>query len=213
MAVWALGTSASAVIAVSASLVGLAVGYLLGRKDGPMPTVIQMRMFRVADELAQYRAFTRLLRDQGGRITKSTSEAATVIITGLREIDASADRLKVLADHIAPADAEELRPLVEALGAPLVQMLGQLQFQDVTQQQIDFLARLSLILDQHMIDLAQQLGDRRSIDRVANFKEMFSKALDDCVMDSQREDHHAATGHAAPGLDLPESGGPKIEMF
>jgi hypothetical protein len=32
--------------------------------------------------------------------------------------------------------------------------------------------------------------------------------LDDCVMTSQREDHHVAVG-----LDLQEARGPKIELF
>jgi len=202
--VLALGGGELALALVSlTSLGGVAIGYVLGREDGPMPGAIRMLMFRVADELAQYRAFTKLLRDQGERITESTGGAASVIVSGLTEMDANVDRLRAKVD-----ETEELRSLVEAIGAPVVDMLGQLQFQDVTQQQIAFLSRLSLIVDQHMIDLAKQLGDRRSMDRVGNFKEMFNKALDDCVMTSQREDHHAAAG-----IDLQEAGGPKIEMF
>jgi hypothetical protein len=198
----------AATVAALLSLSGVAAGYGLGRKDGPTPKVIRMLMFRVADELAQYRAFTRLLRDQGIRITESTSEAATVIVTGLREMDARIGHLRALVGCADSDDAKELRSLLDSVGAPVVDMLGQLQFQDVTQQQIAFLSRLSLIVDQHMIDLARQLGDRRSMDRVGHFKEMFNKALDDCVMSSQREDHHIAAG-----LDLLEAGGPKIEMF
>jgi len=186
-----------------AALGSLAVGYGLGRKDGALPGAVRLLMFRVADELAQYRAFTKLLRDQGERITESTSGAATAIVTGLTQMDADVDRLRDLV-----GDAEALRSLVDAVSAPVIEMLGQIQFQDVTQQQIAFLSRLSLIVDEHMIDLARQLGDRRAMDRVGNFKEMFNKALDDCVMTSQREDHHAAAG-----LDMQEAGGPKIEMF
>ncbi|PKU26615.1 hypothetical protein [Telmatospirillum siberiense] len=196
------------IIAALASLGGISLGYLLGRKDGPMPATIRSRMFRVADDLAQYRAFTRLLRDQGARITKTTGDAAMALVAGIGEIDASVDRLRALAERIASRDAEELGPLADALGASVVEMLGQLQFQDVTQQQIDFLARLSLIVDQHMIELAGQLGDRRSADRIGDFKDMFNKALDDCVMTSQREDHHVALG-----LDLHESNGLKVELF
>jgi hypothetical protein len=123
-------------------------------------------------------------------------------------MDANIDHMRALVDRADSSEAKDLRALLDAVAAPVVSMLGQLQFQDVTQQQIAFLSRLSLILDQHMIDLARQLGDRRSMDRLGHFKEMFDRALDDCVMSSQREDHHAAAG-----MDLSEANGPKIEMF
>jgi len=87
-------------------------------------------------------------------------------------------------------------------------MLGHLQFQDVTEQQIGFIARLSLILDDHMLSLARNLGDRRSEDRIGRFRDMFDQALGDCVMASQRDDHHMASGLAAR-----ETVGPKLEMF
>ena len=208
-AIVAFGGGAAAVVLASlVSLAGVAIGYSLGRRDGPTPDAVRRLMFLVADDLAQYRAFTRLLRDQGGRITESTSAAAMVIVAGLMAMDANVERLRALADRTADLDVGELRSLIEALGAPVVDMLGQLQFQDVTQQQIAFLSRLSLIVDQHMIELASRLGDRRSLDRIGNFKEMFDRALDDCVMSSQRDDHHAAVG-----LDLAEASGPKIEIF
>lgn len=204
----ASGSASGAALAATGSLVAAAIGYALGRKDRSMPAAIRTQMIKVADDLAQYPAFTRLLRAQGTRITESTCEAATVIATGLRDMDANVDRLRAMIDCSAHIEADELRPLVDAVGAPVIGMLGQLQFQDVTQQQIAFLARLSLIVDQHMINLARQLGNRRSMDRMTNFKDMFDKALDDCVMTSQREDHHTAVG-----LDLHEPSGPKIEMY
>lgn len=208
-AVMAFGNAAVAAgSAALLSLAGVVIGYKMGRKTGPMPSLIRMRMFRVADELAQYRAFTSLLRDQGERITASTGEAATAIVLGLREMDSNIVRMQALIERDASGEKSELQPLLDAVSAPVVGMLGQLQFQDVTQQQIAFLSRLSLIVDQHMIDLARQMGDRRSMDRVGNFKEMFDKALDDCVMTSQRQDHHTAVG-----LDLQEARGPKIELF
>jgi hypothetical protein len=59
-----------------------------------------------------------------------------------------------------------------------------------------------------MTQLADQLGDRRSRHRVGKFKELFDEALGDCVMDSQRDDHHAASG-----LGLREDTGLKLQMF
>lgn len=205
----ALGANPKA-SAFAALVVAVAVGlgYAMGRGRDFSPDASRLLMFRVVDELAQYRAFTRLLRDQGDRIVETTSGAVTVIVSGLREMDASVDRLRALATQEQSVDVKDLLVLVDALGAPVMEILGQIQFQDVTQQQIAFLSRLSLILDQHMLDLANLLGDRRSMDRLANFKDMFNRALEDCVMTSQREDHHAATG-----LDQKETSGPKIEIF
>jgi hypothetical protein len=65
-----------------------------------------------------------------------------------------------------------------------------------------------VILDDHMMRLASQLGDRRAKDRVAGFKEMFEQALADCVMASQRDDHHAASGSS-----IREDTGLKVELF
>jgi hypothetical protein len=202
------GGASTATLAALMSLAGIVIGYLLGRRHGVAAKNTRVLMFRVADELAQYRAFTRLLRDQGARIVESTSGAAMMIIAGLSEMDAAIDRTRMLADRAASDDVAELRSLVEAVGAPVNNILGHLQFQDVTQQQIGFLSRLSLILDDHMVQLARQLGDRRAVDRVASFKEMFDQALGDCVMDSQRDDHHAASG-----LAVREDIRSNLEMF
>jgi hypothetical protein len=202
------GRGSAATLAALLSLAGIAIGYLLGRRHGVAEKGTRMLMLRVADELAQYRAFTRLLRDQGARIVESTSGAAMMIVAGLNEMDATIDRMRVLVGRASTDDIAELRSLVEAVGAPVIDILGHLQFQDVTQQQIGFLSRLSLVLDDHMAQLARQLDERRAIDRVGRFKEMFDQALGDCVMDSQRDDHHAASG-----LTLREDPGSKLGMF
>jgi hypothetical protein len=205
-----LGGGAPAIaLAASVAFAGIVIGHLFGRsRDQRAANAARMLRFRVADELAQYRAFTRLLRDQGARIIESTSGAATVIVAGLSEMDASVDHMRLLVERGASDDGTELRSLVEAVGAPVLGMLGHLQFQDVTQQQIAFLSRLSLLLDDHMMQLAAQLGDRRALDRIGKFKEIFDQALGDCVMDSQRDDHHAASG-----LAMREGTSSKLEMF
>jgi hypothetical protein len=202
------GGAAAAVFTALVALAGMATGHLFGRTGDPAAKAARLLMLRVADELIQYRAFTRLLRDQGGRVVESTSAAATVIIAGLAEMDAALSRMRVLVHRTASDDAKEMRSLVDAIGAPVLGMLGQLQFQDVTQQQIDFLSRLSLILDDHMVQLACRLGDHRVSERIARFREMFDQALDDCVMDGQRDDHHAASG-----LAQREDVSPKLELF
>jgi hypothetical protein len=202
------GDEPAIALAATVALAGITVGLLLERTNSARAArVARMLMFQVADELAQYRAFTRLLRDQGARIVESTSGAATVIVAGLSEMDAAVDHMRRLVERGA-SDDTELRSLVEAVGVPVLGILGHLQFQDVTQQQIAFLSRLSLLVDDHMMQLAAQLGDRRALDRVGRFKELFDQALGECVMDSQRDDHHAASG-----LATREDICPKLELF
>src|SRR4029079_17876348 len=72
-----LGGGAGTIACASfAALAAVAIGHLLARTDASAASAAQMLHFRVADDLAQYRAFTRLLRDQGARIIESTSGAA-----------------------------------------------------------------------------------------------------------------------------------------
>jgi hypothetical protein len=202
------GGTATIAFASFATLAGVAIGHLLRRNDASAENADRALKFRVADDLAQYRSFTRLLRDQGARIIGSTSGAATMIAAGLNDMDAAVDRMRVMVERLAPDEVAEWRSLAEAIGAPVLAMLGHLQFQDVTQQQILFLSRLSLILDDHMVQLSHELGGRRAMDRVGRFKEMFDQALGDCVMDSQRDDHHTASGH-----EVRETVSPRLELF
>ncbi len=208
MAVLDGGTSAI-VLAGSVALAGLATGHLIGHKrHWHAAHAAREVQFRVADELVQYKAFTRLLRDQGNRIIETTSGAATDIVAAMNEMDATIDRMRTLIDRVPADHAPEYLFLLEAVSAPVLQLLGHLQFQDVTQQQIAFLVRLSLLVDEHMTQLANQLEDRCSGDRIDRFKELFDAALGDCVMDSQRDDHHAASG-----LDVREDAGLRLQMF
>jgi len=186
--------------------------FLLGRRRGAAERDAAARrtQFHVADELVQYRAFTRLMRDQGERVIALSAEAATALAVGLGEIDrraaALAARLATLPAE--PPDPAALHAEAVAVVEPMVGLFGQLQFQDITQQQLMFLSRLSLLLDDHISDMTRLLGDRRSLDRTTRFKELFDRALGDTVMSSQRHDHHVATG-----VDLFESAGPTVELF
>jgi hypothetical protein len=194
------GAAAIAFGAACTACAGVA-GLRLGR-DAAMAAT-RMRLYRVADELAQYRAFTHLMRAQHDRIVELSGDAALSIASGLRDIDGRAVQLAARLE-----DAGGLRAEAEAVAAPVMDMVGKLQFQDVTRQQLGFLSRLSLILDGHMADLALLLGERRSLDRTTRFKELFEQALDDTVMASQRNDHHHAGGDA-----LFEQAGPAVELF
>lgn len=206
LAVWLAGGGLPSAAAAAAGLAAGAVGVRLG--GAAQARADQLRLYRVSDELVQYRAFTQLLRAQGERIVDMSGEAALALAAGLREMDERAGRL---ADALARADgdAARWRDQAAAIGEPVVDLVGRLQFQDVTRQQLEFLSRLSLILDEHMAELGRSLGDRRALDRTSRFKELFEQALDGTVMASQRNDHH----HASGGLELFEDAGPAIEMF
>jgi len=206
----ALGAEGPAVAGLAA-MAAMAAGLWLGRRRDRHET--RRRQFRVADELAQYRAFTRLMRSQGDRIVGLGDDAATTIALGLRQVDESLDALgqclaRIEAEGAGPAALASARDAVESAARPMLGMLAALQFQDVTRQQIDFLARLSTLLDTHMTDLARMLGDRRSLDRTTRFRELFDQAMTDTVMRSQRDDHRAANG-----LDAEETAGPAVELF
>jgi hypothetical protein len=193
---------------IAAGLAGLA-GQVLGFRNGPLPASIRLLLFHVVDNLAQYRAFTRLLRDQGKSITQATGTAAENIATVMTDMDITLETLAAAVRRDGVGFNQDL--LVSELGrirAPIIGILSVLQFQDLTQQQFAFLNRLSVILDEHMMRLSRQLGDRRAKDRLTGFKEMFEQALAECVMASQRDDHHAASG-----LSMREDPGPKVELF
>lgn len=198
-------------LAVAAMAAGLAAltGQVLGFRRGPLPGAVRLLLFHVVDNLAQYRAFTRLLRDQGESITKTTEAAAENIAGVLTDMDITLETLSAAVQRDgAGFDRDLLVSELRRIRGPIIGILSVLQFQDVTRQQFTFLNRLSLILDGHMMRLARQLGDRRATDRLAGFKEMFEQALADCVMVSQRDDHHAASG-----LSTREDPGLKVELF
>ena len=199
---------AVAAAAIAAGTAGLA-GQILGFRRGPLPEDIRLLLVHIIDNLAQYRAFTKLLRDQGQSITGMTGEAAETIATVLTDMDVTLELLSAAVKRDgAGFDRELLVSELRRIRSPIIGILSKLQFQDVTQQQFAFLNRLSLILDDHMMLLARQLGDPRATERVAGFKEMFEQALADCVMASQRDDHHAASG-----VETREDTGLKVELF
>lgn len=211
LAVAGLGTAAALLVGPAGGIAALAAGagamaaYRLGRRDGAAEG--RMIRFRVADELVQYRAFTRLMRDQGERVIDQSTEAVTALAIGLTEIDHHASALleRLASEEIDPA---ALHAAIEEISELVVPLFGQLQFQDVTRQQLTFLARLSQLVDGHIAEMTRLLGDRRALDRTTRFQELFDQALDDTVMSSQREDHHAATG-----VVRAEASAPRVELF
>ncbi|MEO0036368.1 MAG: hypothetical protein RLZZ501_2391 [Pseudomonadota bacterium] len=214
LAVAGLGAATALLAGPESGIAALAAGalamasYRLGRRHGAAEG--RMVRFRVADELVQYRAFTRLMRDQGVRVIDQSTEAVTALAIGLTEID---HRATALLERLEPTptggiDPAALRAAIEEISELAVPLFGQLQFQDVTRQQLTFLARLSRLVDEHIAEMTRLLGDRRALDRTTRFQELFDQALDDTVMSSQRDDYRAATG-----IEQAEATGPRVELF
>lgn len=211
LAVVGLGAAAALLAGPEGGIAALAAGalavacYRLGRRHGAAEG--RMVLFRVADELVQYRAFTRLMRDQGVRVIDQSTEAVTALAIGLTEIDHRATALleRLASEAIDPA---ALHAAIEEISELAVPLFGQLQFQDVTRQQLTFLARLSRLVDGHIAEMTRLLGDRRALDRTTRFQELFDQALDETVMSSQRDDYHAANGVAQV-----EATAPRVELF
>ncbi|GEO81333.1 hypothetical protein ROR02_14640 [Pararhodospirillum oryzae] len=216
MVAWAVAVlpAVAPVLAGLAVVCALALGHAAGQREAR--GLARRVGFRVADELAQYRAFTRLLRDQNQRIAHQTEDATLVLLEGLRDID---QWVQDLRSHLeSGGDPVLLARTLEPLTPRLMALLGTLQFQDITRQQLEFLTRLSVLIDSHIDDLSRLLGDRRTQDRLERFQDLFARALDDTVMVSQRLDYLAATGGGAADADAPplELFGPQgasVELF
>jgi hypothetical protein len=204
-----LGPEAGIAVAAIAAAIAAGTSHALGVHRAPPPDAIRLLLLHVAGELAQYRVFTRLVRDQGHSITGTTASAASSLAVGLAGMGGHVDRLVTeIEQGGATLDRDKLIRELHAIGEPLMDMLGTLQFQDVSRQQIEFLSHLSLILDDHMLRLSARLGDRKLTDRTVGFRETLEQALKHCVMADQRNDHHAALGMARR-----EEVGLKVELF
>jgi hypothetical protein len=153
-------------------------GYVLGSRGvGSSPATREL-LFHVADELANYRAFTRLMRDQGERIAETGASGGALIVGAVTAMDRGLIQLAVEIERGGgDLDRSEIAARLRAATGPASDVWRALHHQDMTRQQIAFLNRLSLILDDHLANLSGQLGDRRGLDRCGRFAESVDKAL------------------------------------
>ncbi|OLP61799.1 hypothetical protein BJF93_19080 [Xaviernesmea oryzae] len=98
----------------------------------------------------------------------------------------------------------------EKIGAPIMAMMGSIQFQDIVRQQIEQLISMSSEVDTHMRLVGDSLEDgacAAEFETLAQRLEAMSGAY---VMENQRQDHRTAMGQADAGG---AAAVPKIELF
>ena len=90
----------------------------------------------------------------------------------------------------------------------IMDLMSEVQFQDITRQQLGSLSKTSEQVDRHMEDMRRVLSDLTVDHDSGRFLETMRDAYDTYVMASQRASHSAATGQT-----VTETAGPKIELF
>ncbi|GAB2900517.1 hypothetical protein GCM10027046_31970 [Uliginosibacterium flavum] len=106
---------------------------------------------------------------------------------------------------------EQLRNTSEALTHAFMDVMADIQFQDVTRQQVEHVVGAMGGLAEHLAQMAQTLDQSRSdVPPLRPLGERLDEMFSGYVMDGQRDAHASALGrNAAPA----GGGGKKIELF
>lgn len=206
-----LGAIAAATAAGLAGGAAFAAGQFWPARDRTGP-----RLVEVAGELEDYRAFPRLVQSQHDRVVDQTAGAVHAIAMAVRALDENAARVAAGIGDVAQGrgmtapQVEKMRQEILDITQPAYAILAELQFQDITQQQLAFLDRLARLFDEHAAELSRQLVSDAPAARLdlTPFREALDAAMSETVMRSQRNDLKAAKGVAHI-----EDTSPAIELF
>ncbi|CCG42354.1 hypothetical protein [Magnetospirillum molischianum] len=160
---------------------------------------------RIAAELAHYQTFTDILRRQGEMVTAITESAAITLIDGLRNVDAGIDRIVADCSGNLNQNAEE----IEELSRLMILLMGSIQFQDITRQQIEQMARMSVMVDQHIALAHAALADLSRQFDTTSLADKLDQVFADYVMAAQRDSHRAARGESTDREGI----GATVELF
>lgn len=159
----------------------------------------------VSKELRQIRTLNDVLRNQLNSITTETEQAAFDIMSRMTGIDAAVSSLTE-----EPLVVANIHEASRQLSDMFMNTMASVQFQDVTRQQIEYIASALDHVDEHCTMLAGRLD---AFDDPDFTFQPLSVHLDEIysnyVMQSQRNGHQTAI-QAAPGS---QSDGPKVELF
>lgn len=186
----------------------------------------------VADEV-------RKLAEQTGQAASQITQGITHVGSsirmelsermGLRDAEQQIQEFKAIADQLQATgqDFHRLASYVITFTQSLdhgsaevhrlvMSLLGELQFQDITRQQMEQVTSSLKCLDEHLQALAAQLPDALiSPIAIDDVTQQLDRLFEGYAMESQRETHRTMTGDAYAGSTSQPSTGdaPRIELF
>jgi methyl-accepting chemotaxis protein len=139
-------------------------------------------------------------------LTRQAAEAADLadLSTALGELNGDFDTLVGHQRDVLAKVADSS----EAVAAPILAMMGSVQFQDITRQQIEQLTTTVGKVDTRIAQLADTLQTGAEETPAPDMTELLDGLFDSYVMDGQRGAHLAAKGD-----DAPVASGALIELF
>jgi methyl-accepting chemotaxis protein len=130
----------------------------------------------------------------------------------LEQFSAHLDSMSRSYQHLLTRDEVMLAQLSQtgaSLSAQFMEILANIQFQDVTRQQIEQVQGALGRLDSHVVLMVEMLNNK-DFSRSASLKDHFEQIYQGYVMENQRDIHAAAMGGKAAGQsEAPQ----KIELF
>jgi methyl-accepting chemotaxis protein len=88
-------------------------------------------------------------------------------------------------------------------------VMGSIQFQDVTRQQIEQVQKALVRLDEHVAQMVEMMKNR-DFSNATSIKDHFNQIYDGYVMDNQRKIHVSAMGSKSAASPAAQQ---KIELF
>lgn len=132
----------------------------------------------------------------------------TSIANIVETLDSLAENVTTLLTHQRDV-LQKVETENEAIARPILDMMGSVQFQDITRQQIEQIATMSSTVEGHMEQLAVGLSDPVHLENLEPISQKLDALFASYVMDSQRNTHRAAQGDGAPAVPATVA----IELF
>jgi methyl-accepting chemotaxis protein len=175
----------------------------------------------VASDLEHLPSLIKLLNDQLHAVTEETEISAYGMMEKLQAIDGViVDLLSSVSansrDDIDRTDSGEemlanLAKTSQTLSSMLMEVLANIQFQDITRQQIEQVQKALNRLDMHIVEMVGMMRSK-DLSRAPSLKNHIDHIYEGYVMDRQRDVHFSVlsgTDQAAETSNSP----PKIELF
>lgn len=170
----------------------------LSRNSDSLAVTIQSGITRLNDAL----------RDTMRKVIEGRIESEK---NGLEQISHSVTQMSGDIRQVMTSQRDVLQNIhqeSEKIAAPVMSLIGSIQFQDITRQQLQHVNGAMEALQNHALELEGYLQDLDTDIDPASFKHKMDEMVDTYVMSQQRNLHATATGGAAA-----EDKGMMIELF